>query len=186
MNECKNCWMIVFWESAHVRKMQFKNPGIKIWLPSRDLFRAWLKEDKSPNRITAHWAAYNDDMAQLSLLERFSGLTVFALTDISILHLSSLFCFTEIQSRLEDCLPILSSAKHWCTGAIQQRSKKSQLSGRQNFARKNLPDKVHNFVCRHLCQMPKVRFHNIYQKSVNCFRFPDCLETFQAIWKLSK
>ena len=158
------------------------------------MFRAWLKEDKSPNRITAHWAAYNDDMAQLSLLERFSGLTVFALTDISILHLSSLFCFTEIQSRLEDCLPILSSAEHWCTGAIQQRSKKSQLSGRQNFARKNFPDKVHNFVCRHLCQMPKVRYmfsqhipkeRKLLSLSRLSGNFPSCLETFQTVLTLT-
>ena len=75
----------------------------------------------------------------------------------------------------------------------------SQLSGRQNFTRKNFPDEGRQFLCQKC-----VNF--IYQKSINCFRdillynsftwshktdngdgfFPDCPETFQFLRKLSR
>ena len=45
------------------------------------------------------------------------------------------------------------------TTCVHQRPKKSQLSGRQNFTRKNFPDKVRKLFSRHLCQ-----------KCVNWFR----------------
>ena len=96
----------------------------------------------------------------------------------------------------------------------RQRPKKSQLSGRQNFTRKNFPDEVRKFFWRHLRQKCVNCFCDIYQKRVNCFRdilsyahktengffaqisavklsgqsinFPDNLETFQTVWKLSR
>ena len=42
---------------------------------------------------------------------------------------------------------------------MQQRHKKSKLSGRQNSTRKNFPDGVRKSFLRHMCQ-----------KCVNCFR----------------
>ena len=53
---------------------------------------------------------------------------------------------------------------------MDQRPKKSQLSGRQNFTRKNFPDEVRKFFWRHLRQKCVNCFCDIYQKRVNCFR----------------
>ena len=62
-----------------------------------------------------------------------------------------------------------------------QRPKKSQLSGRQNFARKNFPDEVRKIFWRHLegCQ-------TVQKLSRQSGNFPDCPETFQTVRKLSR
>ena len=49
--------------------------------------------------------------------------------------------------------------------AIKQRPKKSKISGRQTFTRKNFPDEARQSFPRHICQKCVIRFHDKNAKS---------------------
>ena len=51
------------------------------------------------------------------------------------------------------------------TAHILQRPKKSKISGRQTFTRKNFPDEARQTFPRHICQKCVIRFHDKNAKS---------------------
>ena len=89
----------------------------------------------------------------------------------------------------------------WVPLPSLQRHKESKLSGWQDFMRKNFPDGVRKSFQQHMCQKCVKRFRaktlltKVQDMEVATIlptikylsrKFPDCSESFQTLWKVSR